>query len=163
MPSNLPGDVCTASEVRDVTFTGDREIDTDRDCDRIFVQPDGAPIICLVSYGSVTIARGATLRVKGSRVLALVAAADVLIQGTLDASAHGPSGGPGAVSTGFGSAALPMTIANGIVQADAAGGGGGYGDPRKRPAEIVAQEVRNGVISADAARELYGAKVDESR
>ena len=37
-----------------------------------------------------------------------------------------------------------------------AGGGGGYGDPRKRPAERVAREVRDGIISVAAAREVYG-------
>ena len=37
-----------------------------------------------------------------------------------------------------------------------AGGGGGFGDPKKRPAEQVAREVRDGVISAEAARKVYG-------
>ncbi len=37
-----------------------------------------------------------------------------------------------------------------------AGGGGGYGDPKKRDREVLAEEVRNGVISADAARDVYG-------
>jgi N-methylhydantoinase B len=35
-------------------------------------------------------------------------------------------------------------------------GGGGYGDPSKRPAERVAEDVANGLVSADKARELYG-------
>ncbi len=42
-----------------------------------------------------------------------------------------------------------------------AGGGGGYGNPRRRPAELVAAEVRNGVISIRAARDAYGVAVDE--
>jgi N-methylhydantoinase B len=42
-----------------------------------------------------------------------------------------------------------------------AGGGGGYGDPRLRPMELVAREVRNGVISVRAARDTYGVVVDE--
>jgi N-methylhydantoinase B len=41
-----------------------------------------------------------------------------------------------------------------------AGGGGGYGDPRQRPAALVAGEVRNGVVSAQAGREIYGVVVD---
>lgn len=41
-------------------------------------------------------------------------------------------------------------------------GGGGYGDPRKRPAAVVAAEVRNGVVSRAAAEELYGVVVDEA-
>jgi 5-oxoprolinase (ATP-hydrolysing)/N-methylhydantoinase A len=35
-------------------------------------------------------------------------------------------------------------------------GGGGYGDPAEREPEAVAADVRDGKVSADAARELYG-------
>jgi len=42
-----------------------------------------------------------------------------------------------------------------------AGGGGGYGHPHHRPAGMVAREVRNGVISPQAARDLYGVVVNE--
>jgi N-methylhydantoinase B len=42
-----------------------------------------------------------------------------------------------------------------------AGGGGGYGDPFLRPAKKVAEEVRNGVISREAARRDYGVAVNE--
>ena len=47
-------------------------------------------------------------------------------------------------------------------------GGGGYGDPRKRPAAKVADDVARGLVSAEKARELYGValtadfKVDEA-
>jgi len=34
-------------------------------------------------------------------------------------------------------------------------GGGGYGDPRKRPAEKVAEDVRQGLVSIEKARDLY--------
>ena len=37
-----------------------------------------------------------------------------------------------------------------------ASGGGGYGDPRKRDRKVLADEIRNGVISRDAARKVYG-------
>jgi N-methylhydantoinase B len=37
-----------------------------------------------------------------------------------------------------------------------AGGGGGYGDPKKRDRAKLAREVRDGIITEDAARELYG-------
>jgi len=40
-----------------------------------------------------------------------------------------------------------------------AGGGGGYGDPYRRNPEIVADEVRNGIISVEQAREVYGVAV----
>ncbi|HUU82257.1 MAG TPA: hydantoinase B/oxoprolinase family protein [Phycisphaerae bacterium] len=48
----------------------------------------------------------------------------------------------------------------GTVYHQEAGGGGGYGHPHKRPADVVAAEVRNGVISADAAQSTYGVVVD---
>jgi N-methylhydantoinase B len=41
-----------------------------------------------------------------------------------------------------------------------AGGGGGYGDPHQRPAELVAREVRFNYISAENARTKYGVVVD---
>ncbi|MCC6887013.1 MAG: hydantoinase B/oxoprolinase family protein [Hyphomicrobiales bacterium] len=40
------------------------------------------------------------------------------------------------------------------------GGGGGYGDPHERPAEQVAQDVRQGYVSVAAAAEHYGVVVD---
>jgi N-methylhydantoinase B len=35
-------------------------------------------------------------------------------------------------------------------------GGGGWGDPLLRPPEVVALDVRQGKVSAEAAREEYG-------
>jgi N-methylhydantoinase B len=36
------------------------------------------------------------------------------------------------------------------------GNGGGYGDPRDRPHELVRDDLRNGLIRADVARDVYG-------
>jgi N-methylhydantoinase B len=52
-------------------------------------------------------------------------------------------------------------VPKGTIYHQWAGGGGGYGDPRKRPAELVAEEVRNGVVSTQSSREVYGVVVDE--
>jgi len=52
-------------------------------------------------------------------------------------------------------------VPKGTVYRQCAGGGGGYGDPNKRPRDLVAAEVRNGIISPRAAREVYGVAVDE--
>src|SRR5262249_24944636 len=41
-------------------------------------------------------------------------------------------------------------------------GGGGYGDPLERPAERVALDLREGFVSAKAAREIYGVLLDEA-
>ena len=40
------------------------------------------------------------------------------------------------------------------------GGGGGYGAPHERPAEQVAEDVRQGYVSVKAAADLYGVVVD---
>lgn len=47
-------------------------------------------------------------------------------------------------------------IPRGAIFRQQAGGGGGYGDPFRRSPEKVAEEVRNGMISAEAARRDYG-------
>ena len=39
-------------------------------------------------------------------------------------------------------------------------GGGGYGDPFERPAELVVADIGDGYVSPEAARELYGVAVD---
>lgn len=39
-------------------------------------------------------------------------------------------------------------------------GGGGYGNPRERDPEAVAEDVRNGRVSAQSAREHYGVVLD---
>ena len=36
------------------------------------------------------------------------------------------------------------------------GGGGGYGDPRRRPRELVLDDVRQGYVTSDRARSVYG-------
>jgi N-methylhydantoinase B len=36
-------------------------------------------------------------------------------------------------------------------------GGGGFGDPRERAPELLSADVKAGVVSAEAAREVYSA------
>jgi N-methylhydantoinase B len=45
------------------------------------------------------------------------------------------------------------------IQLDSAGGGG-LGDPRQRPRELVAEDVRQGFVSPQMARQLYGYDVE---
>ncbi|GAB4178873.1 MAG: hydantoinase B/oxoprolinase family protein [Rhodocyclaceae bacterium] len=47
-------------------------------------------------------------------------------------------------------------VPKGTIYHQQAGGGGGYGDPRKRDRERLREEVRNGVISRQAAMRDYG-------
>jgi len=51
---------------------------------------------------------------------------------------------------------LVRGVPKGTLYIQHAGGGGGYGDPLRRPAEKVREEVRNGVISPAVAIEAYG-------
>jgi N-methylhydantoinase B len=48
-------------------------------------------------------------------------------------------------------------VPRGTIYHQQAGGGGGYGDPRKRDRAKLAQEIRDGLISAEAAQKVYGA------
>lgn len=40
-------------------------------------------------------------------------------------------------------------------------GGGGFGDPRQRDPALVAVDVRNGLISPERAKEIYGCAIEE--
>ena len=51
---------------------------------------------------------------------------------------------------------LVKDVPAGTLYVQEAGGGGGYGDPKERSREKVRQEVRDGIISPEAARETYG-------
>ncbi len=48
----------------------------------------------------------------------------------------------------------------GTLYVQQAGGGGGHGSPHERPADQVAREVRDGIVSLAAASERYGVAVD---
>ncbi len=47
-------------------------------------------------------------------------------------------------------------VPKGTIYHQVAGGGGGYGDPKKRDRERVAAEVKDGLVSAEAAKRTYG-------
>ena len=51
-------------------------------------------------------------------------------------------------------------FANGDVLRVMSPGGGGYGDPHERERAAVEHDLREGKISAEAAREVYGYVVD---
>ena len=55
---------------------------------------------------------------------------------------------------------LTARIRKGDAFAVRSGGGGGFGNPRKRPAETVADDVRQGYVSVDSARDDYGVVCD---
>ena len=39
------------------------------------------------------------------------------------------------------------------------GNGGGYGDPRRRPRKLVLDDLRNGYLTEEQARMVYGLDV----
>jgi N-methylhydantoinase B len=47
-------------------------------------------------------------------------------------------------------------VPKGTVYHQVASGGGGYGEPKKRDRKVLAEEIRNGVISKEAAVREYG-------
>jgi N-methylhydantoinase B len=53
-------------------------------------------------------------------------------------------------------------VEEGTIVGVRSAGGGGYGDPLDREAERVAHDVREGYVSAKAARDLYGLVLDKS-
>ena len=55
---------------------------------------------------------------------------------------------------------LVEDVSAGTIYYQEAGGGGGYGDPKKRPIDQVQKEVRNGIISIKSSREDYGVVID---
>lgn len=55
---------------------------------------------------------------------------------------------------------LVENVPEGTVYYQEAGGGGGYGNPFKRPVELVREEVRNEIISVEKAKENYGVVID---
>jgi N-methylhydantoinase B len=55
-----------------------------------------------------------------------------------------------------------VTIKPGERAANHNPGGGGYGNPFERPADRVADDVRNGIVSLEGARREYGVVIDPS-
>ncbi len=49
-----------------------------------------------------------------------------------------------------------VPLAEGDVVSHRLAGGGGFGDPRERPVDLVVDDVRVELISAEQAREVYG-------
>jgi N-methylhydantoinase B len=59
----------------------------------------------------------------------------------------------------WGSKEIVFGIPEGTVCEARNGGGGGYGDPRRRDAVKVFEEVRDGLVSSEKARESYGVAI----
>lgn len=54
------------------------------------------------------------------------------------------------------------TLQEGDVVEVLSSGGGGFGDPHRRDPILVQRDVREGVVSLEAARDVYGVAIDQS-
>jgi len=75
----------------------------------------------------------------------------------------GLAGGP--VRAWLNGAAIPenpVTMREGDLLVVETAGGGGFGDPKQREPERVLEDVRQGYVSVDAAREIYGVAIPVS-
>ncbi len=75
----------------------------------------------------------------------------------------GGPGGNGAVRTQGGLTLRPkgrQTVPAGDCLVLETPGGGGLGDAKSRPVAVVAEDVRNGIVTPQAARDAYGVVVD---
>ena len=83
------------------------------------------------------------------------------IEGGLPSLPHGVWLNPGSDDERFlGAVFSNVPIKQGDMFTRPSAGGGGYGDPRRRPAAKIAEEVRHGFISPEAARRDYGVVLD---
>jgi N-methylhydantoinase B len=55
---------------------------------------------------------------------------------------------------------IDRPLAEGVELTIVAAAGGGWGDPRDRKPEAVRADVRDGYVSAEMARKVYGVAVD---
>jgi hypothetical protein len=127
-PRFLP-DVCDTRATMDLQISNSGTFDpnSNASCTDVMPQP-GAPSICVAHYRSISIAPAAVLTVAGvsttlGRPLALVADADLTLDGTLDVSAHGNTNGPGGGVIESGGPVIPRD--GGGNNGNGGGGAGG--------------------------------------
>jgi N-methylhydantoinase B len=53
-----------------------------------------------------------------------------------------------------------LPLANGDLVRTFTGNGGGWGDPKERPASLVRSDLADGYVSADDARTIYGVEIE---
>jgi len=136
-PRYLP-DVCdTVAPAESLLVSNSASLDPnlDANCNGGLVPQISAPSICVVRYGSISVADGGILKITGKeemglgRPIALVTDGDLTIEGTLDVSADGVLNGPGGgvtMSGGMGFVTNMTThVAGGGAGGKTGGGAGG--------------------------------------
>jgi hypothetical protein len=127
-PSYMPDACDMLASAPSLSFTNSGTFDpnVDSNCNGgVFNQP-GAPSICVVRYGTITVPAAVTLAIVGTkttlgRAIAFVADTDLVIDGVVDAGAHGSANGPGGGFFQSGGEAM----AGSNYSSDAGGGGAG--------------------------------------
>ncbi len=131
-PLYLP-DICdTPAQTPSIAFTNSGTFDpnVDTNCNGgVFNQP-GAPSICIVRYGSITLPSTVVLTILGTktalgRAIAFVADDTLEIDGTLDVGAHNGANGPGG---GFNESGGHSTALGSGNTSTGGGGAGGATD-----------------------------------
>lgn len=119
------GTACNELSSGELVISEDTVLDTsdDSSCSEIAVQPVG-PEICIIHRESIRIAANRTLRVTGSRAIALVADRLLEIDGVLNASAEGFTNGPGGGTRTSGQGGSGAAAGGGAGNRTAGGHGG---------------------------------------
>lgn len=114
-PLYLPT-VCDAPGTTSLDLGGAQSVSTtdDATCSGGVVVQSGGPDICVIRHTTLTVS--GSVRLSGQRAVALVADGDLVVAGTIDASADGSTDGPGGGTTTSG------TFSGGV----AGGGGAGH-------------------------------------
>jgi hypothetical protein len=131
VPSNLPDDVCQSDQAGVIEVVSEVTYDT-TDCPAIggelIAQGDETGTetasICLVRTKRLLVREGATLKVRGAYVLAIVATDRIEVSGVLDVSADGLGEGPGGLE--------PQGKGGNSGLSNNGGGGAGYLTPGGR-------------------------------
>lgn len=116
IPRYVPAECNEFAAQAALTVSTDTTIDTGNElmCTSTVAQTEG-PEVCVLHFGTVSVAAGNTLTVKGPRALALIADTMLTVDGTIDA--NGASGNAAGGGT---------RVSGGTANNTKAGGGAGY-------------------------------------
>ena len=117
-PRFLP-DICDVP-APDASFnvnqSGQLDSSLDANCNGGVVTQSGAPSLCVMHYGAISIDAPATLSIIGDRSIAFVADDDMVVSGTVDLGAKQNTNGPGG----------GLTTSGGLPTDHGGGGGAGF-------------------------------------
>lgn len=143
-PLYLPNACDVPAIGNEIVYDTSISLDTssNANCSAIVMQTTG-PEICVIRAPKITIT--ATLTVHGARIVAFVADEEVLVQGTLDASANGPTSGPGGAAVVSGAPAYVQEGGGGAGFRFAGGDGGtetaGTGGPGGAAVDVTQSPI----------------------